>query len=114
MGLAQHALLRFRADAHQKAASAADGAEHGTVSHEGQPAHHLLLDDIAPSRGGTPTGERVPPDARRAPSSVLPPQAGRMKVAGAEVGDTRLPAFRLPFFRSPDGTNGSGPKWSAR
>jgi len=30
-------------------------------------------------RGGTPTGERVPMDARRAPSSVLP-EAARMKV----------------------------------
>jgi hypothetical protein len=34
-------------------------------------------------------------DALRAPSSVLP-EAARMKVKGAEVGDTRLSAFRLP------------------
>jgi hypothetical protein len=73
----------------------------------------VALDRLSKSRGGTPTGERVP--AGRAPRPLLypPPQAGRMKVAGAEVGDTRLPAFRLPFFRGPDETNGSGPKWPA-
>ena len=32
------------------------------------------------------------------PSSVLPRKRGRMKIAGAEVGDTRLSAFRLPDF----------------
>ena len=69
----------------------------------------MALGRLSKSRGGTPTGERVPPDARRAPP-LSSPASGRMKVAGAEVGDTRLPAFRLPLFRSPDGTKGSGPK----
>jgi hypothetical protein len=38
--------------------------------------------------------------AGRAPRPLLcpPPHAGRMKVAGAEVGHTRLSAFRLPDF----------------
>jgi hypothetical protein len=56
----------------------------------------VALVRLSKRRGGTPTGERVPTDARRAPSSVLRRKRRRMKVKGAEVGDTRLPAFRLP------------------
>ena len=58
----------------------------------------MALDRLSKSRGGTPTGQRVP--AGRAPRPLLypPPQAGRMKVAGAEVGDTRLPGFASLSF----------------
>jgi hypothetical protein len=58
-------------------------------------SREVALGRLSKSRGGTPTGERVPPDARRALSSVLR-ASEEDEGGGAEVGDTRLPAFRLP------------------
>ena len=45
------------------------------------------------SRSGTPEGVRVPLDARRAPSSVLPRMRGRMKVGVRRLVKLRLSAF---------------------
>jgi hypothetical protein len=49
MRLAKYPLARIRADANQKTPSPADGTAHTALHHEAQPAHQLLLDDIAPS-----------------------------------------------------------------
>jgi hypothetical protein len=49
MWLAKCMAACLRADANHQAPSPADGTAHGAIHHEAQPAHHLLLDDIAPS-----------------------------------------------------------------
>src|SRR6476620_6036387 len=53
------------------------------------------------SRGGAPRGERVPPDARRAPSSVLLRKQSEDEGGGTVSGWMRLSALRLPpsFWR---------------
>jgi hypothetical protein len=50
MRLGQHLRVRLGADANQEAASPADRAAHAAVHHKAQPAHQLLLDDVAPIR----------------------------------------------------------------